>query len=91
FLPWIGRKTGGRAIVDFITGLRTLTEPQKLNVHDVLASDSRAVILADFATKIKATDKIIDSAAAIVLDGKIQRLLMIEDSFERLPQGAEVM
>jgi uncharacterized protein len=84
-LPWIGRKTGRRDIVDFVTGLRTLTEPQKLNVHDVLASDSRAVIPADLATKIKATGKTIDSAAAIVLeisDGKIQRFLMIEDSFD---------
>ncbi len=84
-LPWIGRKTGRHAIVNFVTGLRTPTEPQKMDVYDVLASDSRAVILADFATKVKATSKTIDSAAAIVLeisDGKIQRFLMIEDSFD---------
>jgi len=84
-LPWIGRKTGRRAIGDFITGLRTLTEPQKMEVHDVLASESRAVILTTFATKVKATGKTIASAAAIVLeisDGKVQRFLMIEDSFE---------
>jgi ketosteroid isomerase-like protein len=84
-LPWIGRKTGRHAVIDFVTGLRTLTEPQRLDVQDVLASDSRSVILADFATKVKATSKTIDSAAAIVLEisgGKIQRFLMIEDSFD---------
>jgi ketosteroid isomerase-like protein len=84
-LPWIGRKSGRRSIVDFITGLRALTEPQKMDVRDVLASDGRAVILADVVTKVKATGKTIDSATAIVLeisDGKIQRFLMIEDSFD---------
>jgi ketosteroid isomerase-like protein len=83
--PWIGRKTGRRAIVDFLTELRALTEPQKFDVRDVLASDSRAVILADVATLVKATGKTISSPAAIVLElseGKIQRFLMIEDSFE---------
>lgn len=84
-LPWIGRKTGRHAIVDFVTSLRTLTEAQKLDVDDVLANDRRAVILVDLATKVKATSKTIESAAAIVLeisDGEIQRFLMIEDSFD---------
>ena len=84
-LPWIGRKTGRSAIVDFIMGLRTLTEPIKFEVSDVLASDTRAVILVDFATRIKATGQTIVSSAAIVLEisgGAITRFLMIEDSFE---------
>ncbi len=84
-LPWIGRKTGRSAIVDFITDLRTLTEPIKFEVSDVLASDTRAVILVDFATRIKATGQTIVSSAAIVLeiaDGAVTRFLMIEDSFE---------
>jgi ketosteroid isomerase-like protein len=84
-LPWIGRKTGRSAIVDFITGLRTLTEPIKFEVSDVLASNTRAVILVDFATRIKATGQIIVSSAAIVLEisaGAVTRFLMIEDSFE---------
>jgi uncharacterized protein len=84
-LPWIGRKTGRSAIVDFITGLRTLTEPIKFEVSDVLASNTRAVILVDFATRIKATGQTIVSSAAIVLEisgGAVTRFLMIEDSFE---------
>ena len=84
-LPWIGRKTGRSAIVDFIMGLRTLTEPIKFEVSDVLASDTRAVILVDFATRIKATGQTIVSSAAIVLEisgGAVTRFLMIEDSFE---------
>jgi hypothetical protein len=56
-----------------------------MDVRDVLASDGRAVILADVVTKVKATGKTIESATAIVLeisDSKIQRFLMIEDSFD---------
>jgi ketosteroid isomerase-like protein len=84
-LPWIGRKTGRDAVTAFVTGLRTLTEPVKFDVVDVLASDARAVILTDFATKIKANGQTIESSAAIVLDisgGAITRFLMIEDSYE---------
>jgi ketosteroid isomerase-like protein len=41
-LPWIGRKTGRRAIVNFIRDIRTLTEPITFEVDDILASNSRA-------------------------------------------------
>jgi uncharacterized protein len=83
--PWIGRKTGRSAVIGFVAGLRALTEPVKFEVVDVLASDTRAVILADFVTKIKATGRTIDSSAAIVLEisgATVTRFLMIEDSFE---------
>src|SRR3954471_24593877 len=44
-LPWIGRNTGRSAVMTFVTGLRTLTEPVGFDVRDVLANDTRAVIL----------------------------------------------
>jgi ketosteroid isomerase-like protein len=84
-LPWIGRKAGRSAVVDFICGLRSLTEPVKFDIQDVLASEDRAVIVGELATRIKATGKIIESAFAIVLtvsDSAISRFQMLEDSFE---------
>lgn len=84
-LPWIGRKTGRAAVINFVAGLRTLTEPVMFAVNDVLANDTRAVILVNFATRIKATGQTIISSAAIVLEtsgGAVTRFLMMEDSFE---------
>lgn len=84
-LPWIGRRTGRNAVIGFLTGLKTLTEPIEFHVLDVLASETRAVILVDFATRIKANGQVIRSSAAIVLEiagGAITTFLMMEDSFE---------
>jgi ketosteroid isomerase-like protein len=84
-LPWIGRKTGRGAVADFIRGTRSLTEPVKFDIQDVLASEDRAVIVGELATRIKATGKMIESAIAIILtvsDGRISRFQMLEDSFE---------
>jgi ketosteroid isomerase-like protein len=83
-LPWIGRKTGRQAVADFIHDLRSLTEPVKFDVQDIIASDARAVIVGEFATRVKATGKIIESAFAIILTvsgGEIARFQMLEDSF----------
>jgi ketosteroid isomerase-like protein len=83
--PWIGRQTGRSAVIDFVTDLRTLTEPVKFEVTDVLTSDSRAVILVDFTTRIKATGQTIVSSSAIVLEisgAAVTRFLLLEDSFQ---------
>jgi len=83
-LPRIGRKGGRTAIVDFIRALRSLTEPVKFDVQDVLASEERAVIVGELVTRIKATGKVIETAFAIILtvsDSKISRFRMLEDSF----------
>ena len=83
-LPWIGRKTGRGAASDFIRGLRSMTEPIKFHVQDVLASEARAVIVGELATRVKATGNVIESAFAIILtvsDGQVTRFQMLEDSF----------
>lgn len=83
-LPWIGRKTGRNAFTGFIRGIRSMTEPVKFDIHEVLASDTRAVITGELATKIKTTGKVIESAIAIILtisNGEITRFQMLEDSF----------
>jgi ketosteroid isomerase-like protein len=83
-LPWIGRKTGRSAISDFIRDTRSLLEPLRFEVHEVLAGDSRAVILGELASRAKGTGKTIETAFAIILTvsgGEITRFMMLEDSF----------
>lgn len=61
-----------------------MTEPVKFDVHDVLASDTRAVIVGVLASKIKATGKVVETPYAIILavsGGEITRFLMLENSF----------
>jgi ketosteroid isomerase-like protein len=83
-LPWIGRKAGRSAVADFIRALRGLTEPVRFDVQDILASEDRAVVVGELATRIKATGKVIESPFAIILtvsESKISRFRMLEDSF----------
>ena len=83
-LPWIGRKTGRRAIVNFIRDIRTLTEPITFEVDDILASNSRAAIIGALQTRIKGTGKIITTQFAIILTimgDVVTRFQMLEDSF----------
>jgi ketosteroid isomerase-like protein len=84
-LPWIGRKTGRQAIADFFGDIRALTEPVSFEVEDILASDSRAVVIGALETRIKSTGKITATQFAIILtitDGVVTRFQMLEDSFD---------
>jgi uncharacterized protein len=83
-LPWIGRKTGRRAIVNFIRDSRALTEPITFEVDDILASNSRVAIVGALQTRIKSTGKIIGTQFAIILTitgDVVTRFQMLEDSF----------
>ena len=83
-LPWIGKKSGRAAITDFVNDSRAMIERISFEVHDVLASGNRAVILGSLASKLKRTGKIIKTHFAIVLtvaNGEIVRFQMLEDSF----------
>jgi uncharacterized protein len=84
-LPWIGRKTGRQALVEFIRDIRALTEPITFDVEDIFASDSRAAIIGELQTRIKATGKITATQFAIILTikaGIVTRFQMLEDSFD---------
>ncbi len=84
-LPWIGHRTGRRAIADFIRDIRTLTEPITFEVDDILASDSRAAIIGALQTRIKATGKVTATQFAIILtitSDVVTRFQMLEDSFD---------
>src|SRR5437016_9777356 len=83
-LPWIGKKSGRAAITDFVGDSRAMIERLSFEVHDILASEDRAVILGSLASKLKRTGKIIRTDFAIVLtvaNGEIIRFQMLEDSF----------
>jgi ketosteroid isomerase-like protein len=84
-LPWIGHKTGRQAAADFFREIRVLTEPVKFEIEDILASETRAVIVGELATRIKANGRVNQSQFAIILtilDGEITRFQMLEDSFD---------
>src|SRR5712672_2031279 len=83
-LPWIGRKSGRAAIADFVHDSRAMIERLKFDVHDILAGDSRAVILGSLASKLKRNGNVMTTDFAIVLavaNGEIVRFQMLEDSF----------
>ena len=83
-LPWVGHKSGRGAVTDFLRDSESMLERISFEVHDVLTSDDRAVILGGLSTRIKRTGKIIDTAFGIILTivgGQITHFLMLEDSF----------
>ena len=56
----------------------------RLDIDDILASDTRAIILGSLASRVKQTGKVIETFFAIILtiaDGQITRFQMLEDSF----------
>ncbi|WP_158811314.1 nuclear transport factor 2 family protein [Beijerinckia sp. L45] len=83
-LPWVGKKFGREAIVDFIREIRVLTEPVTFEVEDILVSEDRAAIIGSLETRIKATGRITATQFAIIVtiaDGVVTRFQMLEDSF----------
>ncbi|VVE54992.1 nuclear transport factor 2 family protein [Pandoraea anhela] len=83
-LPWLGKKQGRGAVIDFIHDSARLLERLKLEVHDILASDRRAIILGELASKYQPNRQVIETAFAVVLEisgEKITHYRMFEDSF----------
>src|SRR5437660_8859970 len=66
-LPWIGRKSGRVAVINFVTDSRAMIERISFEVQDILAGDNRAVILGSLASKLKRTGKLVQTDFAIVL------------------------
>jgi ketosteroid isomerase-like protein len=83
-LPWIGRRVGRKAVTDFVRDVRTLVEQLRFEVQDILANDTRAVVLGSLASRSHATGKVVETDFAIVLtgtEGAIARFQFLEDSF----------
>jgi uncharacterized protein len=68
-----------------------LTEPLKFDVQDILASNTRASIACELATRIKATGKVMESPFAIILTvsgGAITRFQMLARQLRGFQGGA---
>jgi len=57
-LPWIGKKSGKKAVVDFLNDTGLMIERLGLNVQDILVSQNRAVIVGSLSSRVKQTGKI---------------------------------
>ncbi len=82
--PWIGAQTGRQSVLSFITETTEKIDRIRLDVDEILASDTRAVILGQLASRVRRTGRVIESAFAIILtisEGRITRFQMLEDSF----------
>jgi hypothetical protein len=65
--------------------MRTALPPWRCVHEDILASDSRAAIIGELQTLIKATGKITETQFAIILTiagDVVTRFQMLEDSFD---------
>jgi hypothetical protein len=83
-LPWIGKRAGRKALIDFIRGTREAVTQERLAVEDVLASENRAVVVGRLASVINRTKKRVETDFAIVMTiaaGTVTRFQMLEDSF----------
>jgi len=83
-LPWIGQKSGRAAVIDFVNDSRAMIERVNFEVHEILASEQRAVILGSLASKLKRNGKTVKTDFAIILtvgNGEIIRFQMLENSF----------
>ena len=83
-LPWIGVKTGRGALADFVRDQRELLTVDLFRVDEIIASDTRAVMLGELSGTIKKSGKVVRAYFAMILtiaDGQIRRFQMLEDSF----------
>lgn len=83
-MPWIGRRSGRRAVADFIADQRSLLTSNMFRVDDILMSERRAVVIGALSATLKANGRTIETDFAIVLtiaNGMITRFQMLEDSY----------
>lgn len=82
--PWVGHQTGREAVLSFVRQSASMIERIDLQVHEILASENRAIIYGELASRVVSTGKVIETPWTIVLtisQGLITRFLMLEDSF----------
>lgn len=83
-MPWVGYHKGRAAFERFLTDQRNLIHTNWQRVDDVLASDTRAVIIGELSATFPKQGKDIQTFFVIVLtinDNLVTRFQMYEDSF----------
>lgn len=81
-LPWIGKKHGKAAVIDFMTESNKRINRTHFSVHDILANDRRAVIYGELAATDLVTKQSLETPFVIILDitdDLIDSFLMMED------------
>jgi ketosteroid isomerase-like protein len=82
--PGLEGRWDAAATVDFFREVRRLVEPLRLEIHDILTKDSRAVVLGELTSRVKSAGKTVETAFAFALTisgGEITRFRMLEDNF----------
>ena len=82
-VPWIGPRHNREAVGNFYRELYEQLIPERFEIHRILSDADTAVVLGELASRVKATDRLIETPFAFVLTvkhGKIVRHRMMEDS-----------
>lgn len=83
-VPWIGKKIGKTGAASFYEGINKYIDSLEFEIEEILIKNQRAVVLGHLVSKVKETEKNIETEFAYditVEDNKIIRFRMFEDSF----------
>jgi ketosteroid isomerase-like protein len=83
-IPWIGRREGRSGVATFVRDLRKQVEPIRFEIRSIVVEGEKAVVLGEWASRVKKIGKVIESEFAFeftVQDGLIVRYRLFEDSF----------
>lgn len=84
-VPWIGKRTGRKAIADSFWLLKANIKPLKLNFTDMLSKGDRVVLLGNLESQMIKNGKVMKSDFCIdivVKNGLLTYYHILEDSFE---------
>jgi ketosteroid isomerase-like protein len=81
--PWVGRRSSRAEVAAFYRMLAANVEPLHASVDSFLVEGEVAVIVGDFASRMRATGKVVESLFSIAItvrNGLIARYRLLEDS-----------
>jgi ketosteroid isomerase-like protein len=81
--PWVGQRHTRADVAEHYRMLAANIEPLHVNVDSLLAEGDVAVIVGDFASRMRATGKVVATPFSITLtvhDDQIVRFRLLEDS-----------
>jgi ketosteroid isomerase-like protein len=82
--PWIGRQSGRQAVRSFLVETAAAIVRTGLEIDEVLASDTRTVVIGRLAARVKRTGRTFTTDFAMIITitkGQVTRFQMLEDSF----------
>lgn len=83
-VPWIGRKHGRTGAAEFYAQIRAQISSERFEIKDILFKDKRVVAIGELASRVKKTDKLIETEFVLdmsIEEGLITRFRMFEDSY----------